>query len=330
MKILIFHPVRLPPKNYGGTERVVLWLSKGLKEMGHDVWVAASAGSALPDGVQLIGMEKEKNSLLDLLSRLPDGLDVIHFMAPPEEKILNHLPCPSLLTVHGNGELGEEFIRNSVFLSQDHAKRHHAEVFVYNGIDPAEYLFTPAEKKNWYLFFSKTNWRVKNLSGAIRLCTQESVPLCIAGGNRPVWTRLMTLVKKNMVWKGPLSGVDKALLFAQAKALIFPVCWPEPFGLVVAEALMSGTPVLATRRGSLSELVSQNVGMLFDSDRDERWSDYLCMTQLPWDPYACRERAMSCFHYKKMAEQYLQLYRRISSGENLHTKAPKAGDWRRE
>ena len=80
MKILIFHPTLLPPKDYGGVERIVLWLSKGLLERGHQVWVAAYPGSRLPVGAELWAVEPKQSSPEILLSRdLPKGIELIHF-----------------------------------------------------------------------------------------------------------------------------------------------------------------------------------------------------------------------------------------------------------
>ena len=77
------------------------------------------------------------------------------------------------LTVHGNGKPGERFPLNTAFLSADHASRHGAGVFVYNGIDPDECRFSDGQDKtDWYLFLSKTSWSVKNVSGAMRLVSK--------------------------------------------------------------------------------------------------------------------------------------------------------------
>ena len=136
-----------------------------------------------------------------------------------------------------------------------------------------------------------------------------------------------------MRWEGAVSGMRKAELLADASALIFPVTWPEPFGLVVVEALMSGTPVIATRIGSLPELVNDRVGRLLDvptsSDAELHWVEQLrglCSPgrTLPWQPEECRRWAELNFHYLKMAEGYETAYRRVIRGEYLHGRAPVA------
>lgn len=318
MKIVLFHPARLPPMDYGGVERVVLWLAKGLLERGHEVSVGAFPGSTLPRGARLIEVNPNNKSAVDFLDKIPKGTDVIHFMAPPEEQVWNQLPCAGILTVHGNGKEGERFPKNTVFLSRDHAQRHGSQVFVYNGIDPEEYLFNASEKDSYFLFLSKTSWKVKNVRGAIRLCSQAKSPLTIAGGSRPIFERLKVLFSPQMRWVGAVNGREKARLLAGARALLFPVLWPEPFGLVVVEALMSGTPVIASPYGSLSELVPPHVGVLIDPEREpERWIDILQSKELPWSREACREWALEKFDYKKMAEGYEFYYRKLSSGVSL-------------
>ncbi|MCM2278367.1 MAG: glycosyltransferase [Oligoflexia bacterium] len=334
MRVVLFHPTELPPRDYGGVERVVLWLARGLVERGHEVWVGALPGSRLPEGARLLEIPENDRSALSLAPRLPEGTDVVHFMAPPEPGAWEQLPCAGLLTVHGNGRPGEAYPLNSVFLSADHARRHGGNVFVYNGIDPSEYRFAPKEKEDWFLFLSKTSWSVKNLAGAMRLCAEAEVPLRIAGGSRPVLRRLQAFLRPQMRWMGPVAGEAKAELLARARALLFPVLWPEPFGLVVVEALISGTPVLASRKGSLPELVPADVGVTLpvpEKGRDKEWQAILVSEMLGIEPERCREWALSKFHYARMAEAYEGLYRDVSGGKTLHLSPPLVhDDWRQQ
>lgn len=324
MRVALFHPRRLPPLDYGGIERVVLWLCKGLVQRGHEVFVAALAGSELPKGARLIDMRSEASTALDLLSRLPPGVELVHFMAPPLPEAWQRLPCPGVLTVHGNGRPKEIFPLNSIFLSQNHARRHGATAYVYNGIDPNDYLYEPSRKGKWNLFLSKTSWKVKNVRAAIRLCARARVPLRVAGGSRPWLDRFRVHLHPQMTWEGPVGDQAKALLLTEARALLFPVQWEEPFGLVVVEALMSGTPVLASSRGSLPELIPSRVGAL--PQTEEEWIDLLQRPTLPWDPEACREWALEKFHFGKMAEEYERMYKKAIQGMGLNLSAPMTGD----
>ncbi len=333
MKICLFHPRFLPPKDYGGVERVVLWLAQGLIERGHEVWVGALRGSRVPRGAHLLEFDESACSAWEMIQALPRGMEIVHFMAPPESGSLERLPCPAILTVHGNGKLGEQFPRNTVFLSQDHAARHGAREFVYNGLDPDEYQFVSSEKKSSrLLFLSKTSWSVKNVKGAARICKRAGVDLDIAGGNRPLGLRFMSTFRADLRWQGAVAGVKKAQLLAEARALIFPVTWPEPFGLVVAEALLSGTPVLASRIGSLPELLPPEVGVLFPVPQDElseeKWVEWLRSSSRQFSAERCREWAMANFHFRRMAECYEKMYRRVTAGESLNPTIPVASDWK--
>ncbi len=347
MRVALFYPAALPPRDYGGTERVVLWLARGLVELGHEVLVGAQKGSQLPAGIRLLEIPSADASAQGFVARLraegllgeksggplggstgdsSGGVDILHLHTPPGAQWDDDLPIPSLLTVHGNGKKGEIFPKNSVFLTKNHATRHGATCFVYNGLDPKEYLFS-SEKEDWFLFLSKTSWRVKNVCGAIQYCTQARVPLRIAGGRRPLRARLMLewqkFLGRSLTWEGPVNGHRKAQLLAYARALVFPVLWDEPFGLVVIEALASGTPVIGSMRGSLEELVNERVGVLLPTERAQRWTAVLGGNEFRWSPRECREHVVKYFHYHVMTKNYLNLYEKLRSGQDLNAHFPE-------
>ena len=108
-----------------------------------------------------------------------------------------------------------------------------------------------------------------------------------------------------------VGGEQKRRLLAGARALLFPIRWEEPFGIVVAEALASGTPVIASRRGSLPELVPPEVGFLCDTE-DEFVEAVGRIDEI--DPAACRRRAEERLDASRMAADYLELYRRALEG----------------
>lgn len=323
MRILIFHPVHLPARHYGGTERVVIWLARALAEIGHEVYVAALEGSQLPSAIRSVLIPAEQTAL-GLASRLfPANLDVVHLMAPASQEEIDGLDAPYVMTIHGNGKSGEKFFENTVFLSQDHARRHHSSCFVYNGLDPQEYRFNSQSRSGAYLFLSKTSWRVKNLAGAMKRCRRAKVPLWIAGGERPWLLRAVAHWTPGMEWLGSVGGDQKADVLSRARALLFPVLWNEPFGLVVVEALLSGTPVIAHSRGSMVELINDRVGALLE-DSDEAWIELLKRSDLPWKPLDCRQWAEEKFHYHRMARDYVELYQKVMQGESLNAVSPYA------
>lgn len=306
MRVLLFHPCLLPPKDYGGVERVVLWLSQALVERGHSVSVAAFPGSQLPRGVKLMPIDPAHRSAEVLLKeKLP--FDIVHFMAPPERGVIESIGIPSVTTIHGNGVPGEVFPKNSIFLSKNHAEKHGSQTFVYNGIDPNEFQ-VQKQKGDSYLFLSKTSWKVKNVRGAIGYCRRARVKLKIAGGDRPILARIQAYMN-GFEWVGRTTGEKKAELLASSRALLFPVLWDEPFGLVVIEALMSGTPVIASHRGSLPELITADTGCICKSDEE-----FIEALQNPkrFDPEVCRKYAIERFSNRVMAENYEKRYKEVS------------------
>ncbi len=316
MKIVLFHPVHLPPADYGGVERVVLWLAEGLRDLGHSVWIAAREGSRLPAGVNLISIPKEEHSAESLLARLPPGTDIVHFQAPPEEGFLRRAAVPSVTTIHGNGKPGEVFPKNTVFLSRDHASRHGRSAYVHNGVNPGEFHLSAAKRKNSPLFLSKTSWRVKNLAGALRIADHAKQRLTVAGGHRPIGLHLRTFFSKH-TWAGPVAGEKKSRLLADASALLFPVIWPEPFGLVMVEALLSGTPVVGSRLGSIPEVLGDFGGAVLDPTAPlEAWAEALREVQ-KLEPERLRETAIKRYSNLRMAADYVRIYGRVQQGEDL-------------
>jgi len=324
LKILLFHPATLPPRDYGGVERVVLWLAVALRDLGHSVTIAALRGSVLPRGVDLLSLDSSERSAVDLLRRIPRGIDVVHFQAPPEKGYFQDGAPPSITTIHGNGKSGETFSDSTFFLSRNHAERHGSTQFVYNGVDPEEFSTAHAlgiaRRKSAPLFLSKTSLRTKNLAGAIRIADAAEMNLTIAGGRRPLGLRLRALLSGH-TWVGPVAGEKKRALLAQASALLFPIVWDEPFGLVMVEAMLSGTPVVGARRGSVPEVVGELGGIVLDAPEDkgaapalEEWAAALHRAE-SLDPEAIRASAIARFSHRRMAESYLEVYKQAIRGE---------------
>jgi glycosyltransferase involved in cell wall biosynthesis len=318
MKILIYHPVLLPVTHYGGTERVLMWLAKSLVKSGHEVAVFAAPGSVLPDPLECITDP-------EALRKRIGEFDVVHsFTKLPDE--WNSLTRGRLMfTIHGNGKPGERFHRNTVFLSRNHAERHGAMAYVYNGIDPDELRFDASVRPDRLLFLSKTSLKTKNLRGAMALARRHHRNLWIAGGERPLGLRLetawMRLLGRDWKWVGSVGQSEKADFLIQGRALIFPLRWNEPFGLVVVEALASGTPVLASPYGALPELLEFAPECILRSDSD--WENALTgRISLP-DAHRCREWVLSKFHQDQMAREYGKLYEKVLRGEFLNPTEPE-------
>jgi glycosyltransferase involved in cell wall biosynthesis len=310
MHVALYFHGRLPVRGYGGTQRVIVWLARGLAELGHRVTLLAGAGSELPEGsVIALDSREVQQAEFDLTSLIPASADILHAHAP-----LSRPPdIPHLFTLHGNLRAGTSVPPATIFLSADHARRHGGTAFVYNGVDPADLSFRFA-KSNYDLFLGRLH-SVKGYRWAIAGARRSRRRLVVAEGWRPS-------LRPSLRFAGTVDGARKADLLAGAACLWMPARWDEPFGLTLVEAMMSGTPVLGTRRGAIPEIVSGDVGALGDT-LDElvelRPSIDLC------DPHACRARAERWFTHTAMAAEYVRMYQHYLRTDRLPhgTTAPR-------
>jgi glycosyltransferase involved in cell wall biosynthesis len=293
MHIGIFSWDILPAPRYGGTQRMVVWLARGLAAAGQRVTLIAGHGSRVPEATVIsVAVDAARGPAFDIRPLLPPGLDILVTYAPLRVKP-DH---PWLRVLPGNRKPGVKAAPNIIYLSRDHARRHGSETFVYNGLDPAEFQFR-RDKDDYDLFLGRLHatkgyrWAV---AGAKRLRRR----LLLAGGWRPSLSRYVKYV-------GSVGGTRKAELLAGAGALWMPALWDEPFGITLIEAMVSGTPVLGTRRGSLPEIVSPEVGALGDT------LDELVELRARLDamaPEACRAHVERHFTHHVMAEGYLRMF----------------------
>lgn len=302
MHIALYTHSRLPVEGYGGTQRVVVWLARGLVKLGHRVTLLAPAGSRVPEA-ELVPLDPREilQAGFDLTPLLPQSVDILHAHGPVRMPPVH----PHVFTLHGN--LSPERIPppNTIFVSADHARRHGGTAFVYNGVDPSEFVFRP--EKDDYDFFLGRLRTVKGYRWAIQGAKRSGHTIVVAGGWRPSFSRRVRFV-------GSVDGGRKAALLAGARCLWMPALWDEPFGLTLVEALMSGTPVLGTRRGALPEVVSNEVGALGDT-LDELVALRSSIERR--DPYACRRRAERWFSHTAMAEEYVRMYRHYLAANRL-------------
>jgi glycosyltransferase involved in cell wall biosynthesis len=308
----------MPVLQYGGTERVVMWLSKTLSRLGHQVSVFAAPGSSMPEGIECLTDPEE-------LYQRASSFDILHGFTKFDEKLEDLAQGRVLVTIQGNGQKGEKFHRNTVFVSQNHAKRHGARAFVYNGLDPDELSFQEGMRPNRFLFLSKTSWKVKNLKGAMQFAHKSKQNLWIAGGDSPYFMRVLTALQQwkgaDWKWVGSVNQQEKAHFLIQGKAMIFPLLWNEPFGLVMTESLVSGTPVLANPHGSVPEILEFAPQCLMRSS--EEWIRALKgEVKLP-SARECRDWVISKFDQVTMAKKYLEIYETVASGQFLHEKEPE-------
>lgn len=308
MHICLVVNALIPVKKYGGTERIVQWLAQEYVRMGHQVTLVAKAGSVL-DGVTCLPAKSKQEAW----GRVPATADIVHFHAWEPS---NDFPFKWLYTLHGNSTNPQSLPAHTVCISADHARRHGRSVYVYNGVDPTEFVFKE-KKQDHLLFFSKVRRRVKGARRALKLAKDVNESLVVAGGYRLDLIKvggLLDSLRPGIKFVGEAGGTKKASLFSNAKALVFPIDWEEPFGLVMIESLMSGTPVIATPRGSVPELIPHQVGALFSSD--DEFPEAM-ERALACSPHACRDWAMVKFSSKVCAQNYLNLYERVVDGESI-------------
>ena len=320
MHILIVDRGTIPAFKYGGTERVIWYLGKELVRMGHRVTYLTGKGSCC-DFADVVEIDENR----PLSGQIPDNADIVHFNSEQTEPV----DRPHIVTIHGNIGHQNPLDINSVFVSRDHARRHNSGSFVYNGLDWDDYG-KPAldNKRDYYHFLGKAAWRVKNVQGAIDVV--KNLPgekLYVMGGTRlNIKMGFRFTASPRIRFFGMVGGKEKNRLLQGSKGLVFPVRWPEPFGLAITESLYSGCPVFGTPYGSLPELVIPEVGYLADSgdelSRHIRGSGY--------DRKICHEYACDRFNSRLMAEEYLKKYEQVLNGQTLNPHPPfaqKPHDW---
>jgi glycosyltransferase involved in cell wall biosynthesis len=277
-------------------------LVKGLAELGHDVFYLLRKGAdkPLPAGATLVS------------SPIPDA-DVLHTLAyHDEELVLERQNRPWVATCHldlaARGIGRSPTTENWIFVSRTLAELHGRSRFVLNGIDPSDYIFS-AVKNDYFLFMSTMDWGLKKgLDVVLALSRQLGFKLVVAGTGKDYESinrvaEMCAKVGANYV--GDVKGKEKAELLAGAKALLFPTKVDEAFGLGMAEALMSGTPVICSDRGACPEIISPDVGFVC-ADYDAYVGAIDSVATI--SPYTCRDKAMREFHYLRMATDYVIEY----------------------
>jgi glycosyltransferase involved in cell wall biosynthesis len=333
----LYEPV--PPTLYGGTERIVGYLTEELVERGHQVTLFASGDSRT--GAKLVapaprGLRLDSPPSDDLVFHLLElarvfeharDFDVIHchvgHLAFPFSRLAQ---APSLHTLHGRLDLPETFpifryFRDEPLVSISHAQRQPFKGFgvtwagtVYHGLPMDGYPFSPAGGK--YLAFLGRISPEKRPDLAIALAKRVGLPLKIAAKVDPVdrhyfEEEIQPLMDHPLIeFIGEIGEEAKARFLGQARALVFPIDWPEPFGLVMIEALACGTPVIARPCGSVPELlVHGRTGFIADT-LDEMEAAVRGLDRI--DRAECRREVLARFTVERMVDGYEALYRSLA------------------
>lgn len=343
LRVGLLAPVALPlpPVGYGGVEAVVHDLRRALENRGIEV-VLAAAGTPLallesPVGLALPPAEGHALDLAHVARALAllEGVDVIHDHTKAAGAALaGFSPVPIVTTVHNDANpLRQAIYRSSgehplVFLSAAQAARYPGlEPFaiVPNGLDIGSAPFR--KRKEDYLLFLGRFSRVKGAHEAIAVARAVGAPLVLAGcvdpTDRAYFDEAIApeIDGSTVKLAGEVGGAAKWDLLSRARALIAPLLWEEPFGLVLIEAMACGTPVLAYGRGAAPEIVSSGRTGWLARDRQGLVQAFSALGTI--DPRACRQEVAERFSAQAMAEGYLKVYERLlERGRN----EPSAGD----
>jgi glycosyltransferase involved in cell wall biosynthesis len=185
------------------------------------------------------------------------------------------------------------------------------DCYVWNGIDPDEFIYSE-KKRNYVLFLCGLEWAAaKGFDIAQAAAREAGVRLVVGGSSRDpelVERFRATCAEKGVEYAGEVWGTRRATLLAGARALLFPTQWNEAFGMVMAEALMSGTPVICSNHGACPELITPDVGFLCQGI-----DNYARAISRAHEiaPTVCREKAMRDFHYSRMTAEYVKRYRQF-------------------
>ena len=331
----------VPPKMYGGTERVVSYLTEELVQMGHDVTLFASGDSMTsanlvpmcPNALRLnsacIDQLAHHVLMLERVYAMKEQFDIIHFH-------IDYLHFPltrrekvvSVTTLHGRLDIPDlqpiyqEFGDMPVISISDFQRTPLAcadwRGNVYHGIPARSYEFN--DQPEGYLAFLGRITPEKGIDEAIRIALKTKTPLKIAAKIDRVdeeyfRTTIEPLLDHSLIeFIGEIGHDRKNSFLGNAKALLFPINWPEPFGLVMIESLACGTPVIAYPYGSVPEVLEDGITGFIVDDVESASRAVHEIGQI--DRRNCRMQFENRFTSSRMAQDYVGLYRQLLGGES--------------
>ncbi len=327
----------IPPKLYGGTERVVSWLTEELVALGHDVTLFASGDSRTtahlepiwPRALRLDGKVRDPMALhmamLEQVYQRADQFDILHFHLDYFPfSLFSRNATPFITTLHGRLDLPEHQVVFDVFnrapvISISDAQRgpvpsaHWIET-IYHGL-PAN-LLRPGPAKPGYLAVLGRIAPEKAVDRAIHIARRASMPLKIAAKVDPVDRQYFEheirplLDLPGIEYVGEINDGQKSEFLSGAIGLLMPIDWPEPFGLVMIEAMACGTPVLAYPGGSVPEIVEDGLTGFIVNNEAEAVDAVRRLPELSRP--GIRARFEERFTARRMAMDYLSVYRRMA------------------
>jgi glycosyltransferase involved in cell wall biosynthesis len=339
----------VPPFAYGATERIVSYLTEELVRQQHDVTLYASADSVTRARLVPVcerGLWRDSEvwdtlthhvRQLALVARDADGFDIVHFHGDPLHFALaDTLPCRTLTTLHGrllpvdHGPLFRQF-PSAALVSISNSQRKplpsaNWQRTVYHGLPVGEFDFEPTSGS--YLLFLGRMMPEKRPDLAIEIARLANMPLKVAAkvhpGEREYFRhQLEPLLQRSrsfVDYLGEVGGHTRKQVLAQARALLFPIEWDEPFGLTLIEAMACGTPVIAFRRGAIPEIVEHGVNGFIVDNASEAVQAVARIDEI--DRAACRRSFEQRFNATRMADDYVQTYEAMLAASPREALAP--------
>ena len=338
----------VPPTLYGGTERVVSYLTEELVRLGHEVTLFASGDSEtrarlVPACPRALWRDAScKDTLphhvrqMELVFRDTSRFDLVHFHGDYLHlPLLRRNPCANVTTVHGAlhapdlGPVLEEY-REFPLVSISDAQRRPLpdarwQATVHHGLPRNLYKFV--KRPGDYLAFLGRISPEKRLDRAIAIAERAGMKLKVAAkiyGEEAGYfrTEIEPLLRKSrsfVEFVGEIGGREKEEFLGNASALLFPIDWAEPFGLVMIEALACGTPVVAWRNGSVPEVLEDGVtGFVVESVEEA----VRAVARIPeLDRTACRKAFDARFDAARMARDYVDVYRQLVESDPVLSHA---------
>ena len=329
----------IPPKLYGGTERVVSWLTEELIALGHEVTLFASGDSvtsarlepAWPRALRLDGSVRDPNALhmmmLEQVYRQSGDFDILHcHLDYYPFSLFSRQATPFVTTLHGRLDLPEHQPMFDTFstipvVSISNAQRRPLPQAnwvrtVYHGLP--ERLLEPKSVKPSYFAFLGRIAPEKGIDRAIRIAQHCGMPLKIAAkvdrADREYFDEKINPQIKaasNVEFIGEISDREKSDFLSGAIVLLVPIDWPEPFGLVMIEAMACGTPVIAYNRGSAPEVIDEGISGFIVEDEAGAIGAVDRLEQL--SRARIRQQFEKRFTARRMAQDYLAVYRSLAN-----------------
>ncbi|MBV9080466.1 MAG: glycosyltransferase family 4 protein [Elusimicrobia bacterium] len=326
----------VPPRLYGGTERVVSYLTEALVRMGHDVTLFASADSSTR--AKLVPMRKIAMRLdagcedqiawhiimVEKVAQMAAQFDVIHFHIDHLQlPVARRINTPTVTTLHGRLNMSDlqplyrEFSEVPVVSISDDQRRPlpfaNWQGTVHHGL-PMN-LYTPGGQRERFLAFLGRVSPEKGLDVAISIAQRAGWPIKIAAKIDPRDSEYYEHIKPMLTlphveFLGEVGEDGKLDLLRRAAGLLFPINWPEPFGLVMIEAMACGTPIIAYPRGSVPEVIDHGRTGFVVNNADEAVAAVPRLAEL--DTAEIRRTFERRFSAERMARDYVSIYKRLA------------------